>query len=35
MSYRAIKLKLFPTREQEKLLWQSAGTARFAYNWAK
>ncbi|HCR74349.1 MAG TPA: transposase [Ruminococcus sp.] len=35
MSYRAIKIKLFPTREQEKLLWQSAGTARFAYNWAK
>ena len=35
MSYKAIKIKLFPTREQEKLLWQSAGTARFAYNWAK
>ena len=35
MSYRAIKIKLFPTREQEKLLWQSVGTARFAYNWAK
>ena len=35
MSYRAIKIKLFPTREQEKLLWQSAGTARFAYNLAK
>lgn len=29
----AKKIRLKPTSEQEKLLWQSAGTARFVYNW--
>jgi putative transposase len=28
------KIRLCPTKEQEILLWQSAGTARWAYNWA-
>lgn len=32
---KGIKVKLYPTKEQEVLLWKSAGTARFAYNWAK
>lgn len=32
---KGIKVKLYPTKEQEILLWKSAGTARFAYNWAK
>jgi putative transposase len=30
----AKKVRLKPTLEQEKLLWKSAGTARWAYNWA-
>jgi putative transposase len=30
---RAIKTRLYPTIEQEQKLWQSAGTARFIYNW--
>lgn len=29
----AKKVRLYPTREQEQKLWQSAGTARFIYNW--
>jgi putative transposase len=29
----AIKVRIKPTEEQESLLWQSAGTARWAYNW--
>lgn len=29
----ATKIRLRPTPEQEKLLWCSAGTARWAYNW--
>lgn len=32
---KGIKIRLYPTKEQEILLWKSAGTARFAYNWAK
>ena len=28
------RIKLHPTKEQEQKLWQSAGTARWAYNWA-
>jgi len=27
------KVRLFPSEEQEKALWRSAGTARFVYNW--
>ena len=30
---KAKKVRLFPTEEQEKKLWQSVGTARFIYNW--
>jgi len=30
----AKKVRLYPTPEQEQKLWQSAGTARFIYNWA-
>ena len=30
----AKKIRLLPTPEQEQQLWKSAGTARFAYNWA-
>ena len=28
------KIRLKPTKEQEKMLYKSAGTARFVYNWA-
>lgn len=28
------KVKLLPTKEQEQLFWQFAGTRRFVYNWA-
>ena len=30
----AKKVRLLPTNDQEKKLWQSAGTARWTYNWA-
>lgn len=30
---KAIKVKLYPTKEQEELMFKSAGTARFTYNW--
>lgn len=30
---KSVKIKLHPTKEQEKKLWQSAGTSRWAYNW--
>ena len=29
----AKKVRLYPTEEQERKLWQSVGTARFIYNW--
>lgn len=29
----SIKVRLRPTKEQEQKLWQSAGTARYIYNW--
>ena len=29
-----MKVRLFPSAEQEKKLWQAVGTARYAYNWA-
>lgn len=35
MQYVAIKVRLIPTKEQEKLLWEHAGTKRYAYNFAK
>ena len=31
---KGIKIKLYPTKEQETLLWKSAGVMRFVYNWA-
>ena len=31
---RSIKVQLKPNNKQKSLLFQSAGTARFAYNWA-
>lgn len=30
---RAIKVRLYPTKEQEILMWKSAGVSRFSYNW--
>lgn len=30
---RGIKIRLYPTTEQEILFWKSCGLARFAYNW--
>ena len=30
---KAVKIRLFPTREQEILMYKSCGVARFAYNW--
>lgn len=30
---RGIKVRLYPTKEQEILMWKSAGVARFTYNW--
>ena len=30
---KAIKVRLYPTKEQEVLMWKSAGIARFTYNW--
>ena len=32
--YKAVIIRLFPTREQQAKLFQSAGTARFVWNWA-
>lgn len=31
---RAHKIRIYPTREQETQLYKTAGTARYAYNWA-
>lgn len=30
---KGYKIKLHPTKEQEQILWQSAGVARWSYNW--
>lgn len=30
---KAIKVKLYPTKKQEELMFKSAGVSRFAYNW--
>lgn len=35
MKYTAIKVRLIPTNEQQRLLWMHAGTKRYAYNFAK
>lgn len=31
---KAVKVKLYPTKQQEILMFKSCGAARFAYNWA-
>ena len=31
--YRAIVIRLLPTKSQAKLFWQNAGTARWTWNW--
>ncbi|MGO1044935.1 helix-turn-helix domain-containing protein, partial [Clostridioides difficile] len=30
---KAIKVRLYPTKRQEELMFKSAGTSRFSYNW--
>ena len=30
---KALKVKLYPTKKQEELMWKSASVARFSYNW--
>ena len=30
---KGIKVRLYPTKEQEILMWKSVGTMRFVYNW--
>ena len=30
---KGFRVRLLPTEEQESLLWQNAGVARFAWNW--
>ncbi|MGL5245840.1 MAG: RNA-guided endonuclease InsQ/TnpB family protein [Sarcina sp.] len=30
---KSIKVRLYPTKEQEILMWKSSGTSRFTYNW--
>ena len=30
---KAIKVRLYPTKEQEVLMWRSVGAMRFVYNW--
>ena len=30
---KAIKVRLYPTRHQEELMFKSADVARFSYNW--
>lgn len=32
--YKGIKVRLYPTKEQETLFWKSAGVAKYSYNWA-
>ncbi len=29
----SLKIKLYPTKEQEQLMWQSSGVSRYIYNW--
>lgn len=33
MYYKGLKIRLYPTKKQEELMWKSVGTARFVYNW--
>lgn len=35
MKHTALKVRLIPTKEQQRLLWMHAGTRRYAYNFAK
>lgn len=35
MKYTALKVRLIPTKEQQRLLWMHAGMRRYAYNFAK
>ena len=35
MNYTALKVRLIPTKEQQRLLWMHAGARRYAYNFAK
>lgn len=35
MTHTALKVRLIPTKEQQRLLWMHAGTRRYAYNFAK
>ena len=30
---KSVKIRLFPTKEQEILMYKSCGVARFTYNW--
>ncbi len=30
---RSLKIKLYPTKEQEQIMWQSVGVSRYIYNW--
>ena len=30
---RSLKIKLYPTKEQEQLMWHSANVSRYIYNW--
>ena len=31
--YKAVVIRLFPTKSQAKLLWQNIGIARWTWNW--
>ena len=31
---KSIKVRLFPTRKQEELMWKACGVMRYVYNWA-
>ena len=35
MKHAAIKVRLIPTKEQQRLLWMHAGSRRYVYNFAK
>ena len=30
---KSLRIRLYPTKQQEILMWQSVGTMRFVYNW--
>ena len=31
---KSIKVRLFPTKKQEELMWKATGAMRYVYNWA-